>query len=138
MSSYLIITDADTGQRLGAAKDALTAEAKAQAHEQRGHRVAVAPGPPVRELPTPVARDLPAGYTLLEPRRLLRSTLQRDPARWHAEALTFPEQWGRWGEGHLTANVAHACHDRGLIQIAVPLKQSKPFLYRRTPATKET
>jgi hypothetical protein len=77
--------------------------------------------------------DVPAGYALAPPRQLAESTLKREPERWRKEALTFPEEWGRWGEGHTTSNVAHACHDRGLIQIAVPLKKGKPYLYRRKP-----
>lgn len=121
-----IISDADTGQRLAAARDALSADEKAQAKEAEGHRVVVLPGPPLPDKP-----DVPEGYRLLEPYRLAPSTLRRDPARWRAEAQTFPEEWGRWGQGHLTANVAHACHDRGLIEIAVPIKAGKPFLYRQ-------
>lgn|SRR5437763_1389536 len=127
-----IITDADTGQRLAAARDALSAEEKALEREARGHRVAILPG---RPLPPPAPKaappDVPPGYRRLDPRPLAPSTRKRDPERWRREALDFPVDWGRWGEGHLTANVAYACLDRGLVQIAVPLKKGKPYLYRR-------
>lgn len=132
-ASYLVV-DAETGSRLAAARDPLAAEDKARACEQRGRRVAITRGAPFRPVAGPWERpDIPEGYRLLSPRPLAASTLRREPERWRAEASTFPEQWGRWGEGHLTANVAYACLDRGLVEIAVPIKGNRrPYLYRRT------
>lgn len=128
-----IIRDVASGQRLGAARDPLEAELKAELHEADGHVVAVDRGVPFRRVPGPWKNPgLPYGYALLPPRPLATSTLRSRPASyWSAELQTFPTDWGRWGEGHTTSNVAHALHDRGLIEIAVPIKGRGPYLYRQ-------
>lgn len=145
-----LISDADSGKRLAAAHDALEAEDKAQEWEGKGHRVRVDPapvpfGPTDRAAPAPAAAleqadapepdatDVPEGYKLLSPRPLAASTRSREFERWVIEAAGFPVEWGRWGEGHTTAMIAYACMNRGLIEIAVPIKGHKPYLYRQKP-----
>lgn len=127
MQSY-VISDPDTGRRLAVGRDAITADEKARALTKRGHAVRIDAGPP---LP-----DVPPGYELLPPRRLAKSTLRSAPAKmWESDLRSFPGEWGPWGAGHWTANVAHALHDRGMVEIAVPRNNGRGrFQYRRTLA----
>ncbi len=135
MSGRLLISDARTGRQLAVAENALVADEKARELEAVGHTVAITPAPaavsPAPAVLAPAPVDVPDGYQLLEPRHLAASTLAREPGRWVRQAERFPAVWGRWGEGQTTANVAHACHDRGLIEIAVPITGRGPFLYRQ-------
>lgn len=134
--SYIIVSRT-SGRRLAAARDAIEAEGKAQAREAVGQLVAIERGVPFRPVPGPFARpDVPAGYEPIRPRPLAVSTLRQDPARWRREAAVFPEDWDRWGDGHLTINVAYGCLDRGLIEMARPKdpKSRSPYLFRRKPS----
>jgi hypothetical protein len=82
----------------------------------------------------------PPGYRLRPPARLAASTRRKRPATEIVDArrvLRILAEAGDWYAlrfGHEGAPTTNALNDRGVLEIAVPDRPGRPFLYRITDA----